>query len=145
MWENTNVAHFSCYMGKYSTYVQWITYSLNKCCIFLYRTRMNTVRISYFSLIWRWNYCRPSRIQWQYFLITYFFLCPFLNWTISITWHFSLTIPPILLALNKIKKTKSLGGGGVSNSHPPGVWYTCTNRVKNNKLFISKIKKNHVL
>ena len=54
--ENTNVVHFSCDMGKYSTcpmnkVFAWrlTPYSLDECCIFPYRTQMTTVCISYYT------------------------------------------------------------------------------------------------
>ena len=60
VWENINVVHFSCDIGKYSTcpmnnVFDWRTlritpYSLDECCIFPYRTQMNTVCISSHTL-----------------------------------------------------------------------------------------------
>ena len=53
VWESTNVVHFSCDMGKYSTCsmkkvpaYRLTPYSWNECCIFPYRTQMNTDCIS---------------------------------------------------------------------------------------------------
>ena len=53
MWENTNVIHFLCNMSKFSTCpinkaFDWrpTPYSLDKCCIFPYRTQINTSCIS---------------------------------------------------------------------------------------------------
>ena len=53
VWENTNFVHFSCDIGKYSTHqtnkvFAWrlTPYSLDECCIFQYRTQINTVCIS---------------------------------------------------------------------------------------------------